>query len=75
MDIFNRKKVAELENKIERQERELENYRREKEEENSKKHKTGAWCQGCQNLAIYNSYGCFPTQFCILDNECPDRKA
>ncbi len=77
MDIFNRKKVAELERKIERQERDLENYRRKEEERNSKKHRTGVWCEGCKNLCFNTAIGCFgyPYRFCMLDNECPDRKA
>lgn len=74
MDIFNKKKIAELERIIERQEIELENFRRERDEKNSKKHKTGAWCEGCGNLIIHQAYGCYSTQFCILDNECADRK-
>lgn len=74
MDIFNKKKITELENIIERQERELKNFRRERDEENSGKHKTGEWCEGCENLVIHKDYGYYPTQFCMLDNKCADRK-
>lgn len=74
MDILNKKKIAELERIIERQEEELENFRRERDEKNSGKHKTGAWCEGCENFVIHKNYGCYPTQFCMLDNECKDRK-
>lgn len=75
MDIFNKNKVAELERIIERQERELENLRRERDKKNSGKHKTGAWCDGCKNLVIHQAYDCYPTEFCMLDNECKDREA
>lgn len=74
MDIFNKKKVADLQEIIERQEIELESLRRERDEKNSGKHKTGAWCEGCGNLVIHKDYYCYPTKFCILDNECADRK-
>lgn len=74
MDIFNKKKIAELEDIIEIQERELERLRRERDEKNSRKHKTGAWCEGCKNSVIYHPYGSYPTKFCMLDNECADRK-
>lgn len=74
MDILNKKKIAELEDIIERQERELESLRRERDEENSGKHKIGAWCEGCENLVTHKVYGCYPTQFCMLDNKCAGRK-
>lgn len=74
MDIFNKNKISELERIIERQERELENFMRERDRKNSGKHETGAWCEGCVNLIIHNEYGCYPAKFCILDNECADRK-
>lgn len=75
MDIFNKNKVREQERKIEELESELEVYRKKESEKNSGKHKTGAWCQGCKNLSTYTPIGCFPCQFCMLDNECKDRKA
>lgn len=76
MDIFNRKKVAELERIIERQERDLENYRRKEKERNSKKHQTGVWCEGCKNLYSNTAIGCFgyTYRFCMLDNKCNDRE-
>lgn len=75
MVIFNSNKVRELERKIEELESELEVYRKKKSEENSKKHETGPWCEGCGNLINYSAFGCYPTRFCMLDNECKDRKA
>lgn len=74
MDIFNKNKVKELERKIEELESELKDYRKKESEKNSGKHKTGAWCQGCKNLTVYSDVGCYPYQFCMLDNECKDRK-
>lgn len=74
MDIFNRKKIAELKEIIEGQERELKNFRKERDSKNSEKHKMGAWCEGCKNRIIHQPFGYYPTQFCILDNECKDRK-
>lgn len=74
MDIFNKTKVRELERKIEELESELEVYRKKESEKSSGKHKTGAWCQGYKNLTSYKPAGCFPYQFCMLDNECKDRK-
>ncbi|MCM1327300.1 MAG: hypothetical protein NC094_11940 [Bacteroidales bacterium] len=77
MNIFNKNKVVELERKIEELESELETYRKKESEKNSGKHKTGAWCEGCKNLVTntaYSMYGCYPAKFCMLDNECKDRK-
>ena len=80
MDIFNKKRIAELERIIEKQEIELENFRREKDKKSSgepskEEHKTGVWCEGCKNAISYNTYGAFGTyRFCLLDNECKDRK-
>ena len=75
MEIFNKKRIAELEEIIKTQENALETFREEIIKKNSKKHKTGAWCNGCKNLVVHQAFGCYPTQFCILDNECEDRKA
>lgn len=74
MDIFNKNKVTELERKIEELERELETYRKKELEKSKGRHKTGAWCQGCKNLVVHSAVGCFPYQFCMLDNECKDRE-
>lgn len=74
MDIFNKNKIKEMEAIIRAQEKELEVYRKKEKENQKKRHKTGVWCQGCENSIINTAVGCFPTQFCILDNECKDRK-
>lgn len=74
MDIFNKRKVVELEKIIERQNSELERFRLERDRKENGKHEVGAWCHGCRNLIIHNAHSYYPTQFCKLDNECKDRK-
>lgn len=71
MDIFNKRKVAELEKIIERQNSELEGFRLERNRKKNGKHEVGAWCHGCRNLITTNFFG---YNFCKLDNECKDRK-
>lgn len=78
MDIFNKKKVAELQRIIENQERALGIFRRKRDEENSGKHETGEWCEGCENCSSYYSYaacGAYTSRYCLLDNKCKDRKS
>ena len=76
MDIFNKNKVLDLEIKIQELEEKLKIY--EGKAGDKVKHKTGVWCKGCKNLIIDDNYAivssnCFPTRYCILDNECKDR--
>lgn len=74
MDIFNKRKVAELEKVIEKQDMELERLRQERKSKNNGEHEVGAWCHGCRNLIIHNVLGYHPAQFCKLDNKCKDRR-
>lgn len=77
MDIFNKKKISDLEKIIEKQEDELKEFRKERELKNSGKRKTGVWCQGCKNAIVYkerNFYGEHEGRFCLLNNECKDRE-
>lgn len=46
----------------------------EEMEENKGKHKCGAWCNGCKNLAE-EDMAAYKINFCMLDNPCKDRVA
>lgn len=73
MDIFNKNKIAELEEIIRSQEEELKIFREMEEKRKSKKHVTGIQCIGCKNLLTrtfeYNTH-----YICKLDIECKERK-
>ncbi len=77
MDIFNRKKVLNLQQEINEAYAELElckeELRKYRDDDNISKHITGAWCEGCKNSKTYTAMGCYPTKFCMLDNPCKDR--
>lgn len=77
MDIFNKEKIDELCKIIEKQKIELDKLKQEIDEKKQQKHKTGEWCEGCENCSSYYSYGICGNhieRFCLLDNECKDRK-
>lgn len=77
MDIFNEKKIAELERIIKSKEKELEEFRKERADRENGKHKTGPWCEGCKHSVSHDSNGFFVTyksRSCLLDSECKDRE-
>lgn len=73
MDIFNKKKVAELEAEISLLNEDLNKYKQIIEEQNEGKHKIGEWCVGCGHSVLHAQPGYFPKRFCMLDNPCKDR--
>ncbi len=72
------KKIKELQEEINRLNEQIKEMKRKNENNLCKNHKTGLWCNGCQNLIKEKCWnmvqGHYEMKFCKLENQCEDRK-
>lgn len=72
------KKIIELQEEINRLNEQIKELKNKNENDLRENHKTGLWCNNCQNLITEKVWGPlqgnYEVKFCKLDNACEDRK-
>lgn len=72
------KKIRELQEETNRLSERIKELKNKNENDLCENHKTGFWCNGCQNLIKEKTWntlqGAYEAKFCKLENPCRDRK-